>query len=97
MLDQLIGTWRTDRSDQLSLKMYGEVSLDFDGHGKLKYTIHLPTKEQVMLLTYRVDGPWLVTDQPSTPREHRARFSFTDDGRLAVENGESQPTFYVRE
>jgi hypothetical protein len=94
---QLLGTWRTDPNDRWSLREYGEVSLRFEKDGALVYTVHLPNKEQIMRLTYRLDGNMLVTDQPSSPREERTEFFFTSDGRLAVKNGESAPpTFYVR-
>jgi hypothetical protein len=94
---QLLGTWRTDPNDQWSLRTYGEVSLRFEKGGALVYTVHLPNKDQIMRLTYRVDGNILVTDQPSSPREERTEFSFTPDGRLAVENAApAPPTYYVR-
>jgi hypothetical protein len=94
---QLVGSWRTDPSDASSLREYGDVSLRFEKGGKLVYTVHLPNREQIMHLTYRVDGNWLVTNQPSSPREERTEFCFTSDGRLAVKNAASAPTtFYVR-
>ena len=93
----LLGTWRTDPNDRSSPREYGEVSLRFEKDGILVYTVHLPNKEQIMRLTYRVDGNTLVTDQPSSPREERTEFFFTPDGRLAVKNaGSETPTFYVR-
>lgn len=94
---ELIGTWRTDPSDQWSLREYGDVSLQFTDTGTLVYTVHLPTKQQILKLVYRVEGEWLVTDQPSAPHEEWTQFSFTPDGRLAVLNGPSAPpTYYVR-
>jgi hypothetical protein len=94
---QLLGTWLTDPEDRWSLREYGEVSLHFEEDGVLVYTVHLPRKEQIMRLTYRVDGNQLVTDQPSSPQEERTEFFFTSDGRLAVKNAPpAPPTFYVR-
>lgn len=94
---QLLGTWRTDPSDWWSLREYGDVSLRFENDGKLVYTVHLPNKQQILHLTYRVDGAWLVTNQPSSPREERAEFYFMPDGRLAVKSAASaSPSFYVR-
>jgi hypothetical protein len=93
----LSGCWRTDPNDGWSLREYGDVSLRFDKEGKLEYTIHLPDEDQIMLLTYRLDGECLVTDQPSSPREERTEFFFTPDGRLAVKNPTpAPPSFYVR-
>jgi hypothetical protein len=94
----LVGTWRTDPDDHWSLREYGDVSLRFEDDGRLVYTVHLPNKKQIMHLTYRVDGNSLATNQPSAPQEHVTRFSFTPDGRLAVQNPEPAPSsFYVRE
>jgi hypothetical protein len=93
----LIGQWRTDPNDQTSLLTYGDVSLRFEKNGTLVYIAHLKDKEQIIHLTYRVTGSTLITDQPSSPREERANFSFTSDGRLAVRTTSSSPvTYYVR-
>ena len=94
---RLVGTWRTDPDDAWSLRECGDVSLRFEADGTLVYTIHLPKKEQIMRLTYRVEQGVLVTDQPSSPREHRTEFYFTEDGRLAMKNASpAPPTFYKR-
>lgn len=94
---RLLGSWRTDPSDRWSLVEYGEVSLRFDGRGNLQYAIHLQDKTQIMLFTYRVEGNWLVTDQPSAPRQERTEFYFTSDGRLVLKPAAAAaPTFYVR-
>jgi hypothetical protein len=94
---QLIGRWRTDPNDQTSLRDYGDVSLRFEKNGTLVYIVHLKNKEQIIRLTYRVVGSTLITDQPSSPREEHADFSFTSDGRLAVRTASSAPpTYYVR-
>jgi len=93
----LSGCWRTDPNDRWSLQEFGGVSLRFGEEGKLEYTIHLPDERQIMLLTYRLDGTCLVTDQPSSPREERTEFFFTPDGRLALKNpAPAPPSFYVR-
>ena len=74
--ERLRGSWRTDPVDPWSLREYGDVSLRFDSGRKLTYTAHLPNKEHIMRLTYRVDGSCLVTDQPSSPRAERTEFFF---------------------
>lgn len=48
-----------------------------------------------MLLTYRVEGDVLVTDQPSDPREERTKFKFTASGNLVLLR-EQRPATYVR-
>jgi hypothetical protein len=93
----LFGLWRTDHNDRWSLHEYGDVSLHFDDQGKLTYTIHLPTKKQVMYLTYKIEGTWIVTDQPTAARVERTEFFFTADGRLALKSASTgPPTYYVR-
>lgn len=94
---KLIGEWRSDPSDAWSLHEFGDVSLLFDAFGGLTYTIHLPKKTQVLRLTYRVEGSVLVTNQPSSPREERVGFRFTEDGRLVIDNAQpSPPTYYIQ-
>jgi len=95
---RLAGSWRTDPTDLRSLQEYGNVTLEFEEEGRLAYTIHLPKKKQIMHLTYRVEGSWLVTDQPSHPQEERSEFFFTSDGRLALKHPGTSlpPSLYVR-
>jgi hypothetical protein len=94
---RLLGLWRTDPDDRWSLQTYGDVSLLFEPDGKLLYTIHLPNRKQIMRLLYRVDGSWLITDQPSSPREERTEFIFAQDGRLVLKNPvPAPPTHYLR-
>src|SRR6187399_1805543 len=95
---KLVGLWRTDQDDLWSLREYGDVSLRFEASGTLEYTVHLSSKNQIMRLTYRLEGSWLVTDQPSSPHEERTEVFFTPDGRLAVKNASpAPPTFYRRQ
>jgi hypothetical protein len=95
--DDLVGYWRTDPDDRWSLREYGDVSLFFDSRDGLVYTLHLKNRKQIMQMKYRVDGNFLITDQPSAPREEKTEFFFTPDGRLALKNSPPAPaTFYVR-
>jgi hypothetical protein len=75
----LVGLWVTDPDDLASLSEYGRVSMDFRPDGQLVYTIFPEGKRQVMLLVYRIQGDFLVTDQPSSPREERTRFEIRGD------------------
>ena len=94
---RLVGSWRTDPGDRRSLEEYSDVSLRFERDGMLIYTVHLKGKDQIIHLTYRVEGSCLVTDQPSFPREERGEFSIASDGRLVLKSPPpAKPTFYVR-
>ena len=75
----LTGNWRSDPSDTDSLERHGSVRLRFEDDGTLAYVIETDTTDQVILLTFEVDGDELVTDQPSAPGIERTRFRFTRD------------------
>jgi hypothetical protein len=92
---QIIGRWRSDPDDPEAITMYGDVSLDFSRNGALAYTIHTEGKRQIVLMTYRIDGDVLITDQPSEPKEERTRFKITAAGKLVLEH-EHRPSTYVR-
>jgi hypothetical protein len=94
--DRLYGSWRTDPNDNWSLHEYGDVSLRFERDGQLIYTVHSSDREEIAILTYRIDGSWLIIDQPSSPREERREFFFTEDDRLAIKDGTSGITFYIQ-
>ena len=93
--NQIIGRWTRDPDDPKAIATYGDVSLDFSRNGALTYTIHAGGKRQIMLLTYRIDGDVLVTDQPSAPKEERTKFRITAEGKLVLEH-EDRPSTYVR-
>jgi hypothetical protein len=81
----LLGGWVVDPGDEVARAHFGDVAMEFDPDGSLRYVIRGDEKDQVMLLRYRVEGDELVTNQPSAPREERTRFCFTSDGRLVLE------------
>ena len=62
----LVGSWRsTESADEM----------EFFPNGELQF--RTPTGDDttgIMLLTYRIDGDVIVTDQPSQPAEERTRF-----------------------
>lgn len=80
----IIGKWVTDHEDKESINQFGNVSLVFSTNGILKYIIHEDEKDQIIFLTYRIEGDFLITDQPSTPKEERTRFEITADGHLVL-------------
>ncbi len=98
MRDELIfGEWRSDPNDADSLRRFGRVTLTFSDSGELMYTVDRGAAKDIILMTYRVEGGWLVTNQPSAPREERTRFQLTKDGGLLLYNNDSAaPSRYVR-
>src|SRR5947207_14304262 len=93
--NSLVGKWKSDPDDQEAISEYGDVSLDFSPNGGLTYTVHAEGKRQLMLLTYRVEGDVLITDQPSDPRQERTRFEIRPDGKLVLLYAH-RPSTYVR-
>lgn len=85
----LLGKWISDPNDPITQAEYGKVTQTFHEDGRLTYVIHSAKNDEVMRLTYRVEGDVLITDQPSSPREHRTKFHVDDRGRLILDdNGE---------
>jgi hypothetical protein len=73
----LIGTWAPAPDDVRACEVYGDVILTFEPTGTLIYTIVQDDVLQKILLSYRVEGDQLITNQPSAPREERAQFTIT--------------------
>ena len=91
----LLGAWLVDETDELALARLGNVLLEFDEDGGLRYTIREQDKRQVINLRYRVDGSTIVTDQPSAPQVERTQFSFAESGILTLAFG-GVPYRFVR-
>ncbi len=81
---RLIGLWETDPGDPATAQQYGRVRMHFLETGALTYTICSETVDQVILLTYCVDGNTITTQQPSSPKEERTQYAIERDGRLAL-------------
>jgi hypothetical protein len=91
----LSGAWIVDKRDAQALANLGDVLLEFDESGGLRYTIREHDKRQIINLQYRVEGSTIVTDQPSAPRVERTQFSFAEDGVLTLAFG-GVPYRFVR-
>jgi hypothetical protein len=76
----LLGKWISDNADRS-----GQYStLEFRSDGRLYYTSYIGDKCQKIFLTYHVENEFIVTDQPSHPRQERTSFVLTEDGRLEL-------------
>ncbi|MBR1131612.1 hypothetical protein [Bradyrhizobium iriomotense] len=91
----LLGAWLIDDTDKVALARLGDVLLEFDENGGLRYTIREQGKRQIINLRYRVEGSTIVTDQPSAPQVERTEFSFPEDGVLTLAFG-GVPYRFVR-
>lgn len=86
MKEQLIGKWKIDPADKKAYDLYGNVNMEFCPNGKLIYTTYDGGNAQSIILTYRISGDLLITDQPSHPREDSSKFELLPDGRLKLFN-----------
>jgi hypothetical protein len=93
--EQLIGEWISDPTDSESLRKYGKVSMSFKDDGRLVYRIHTSGETKIMLLTYRVQGETLITNQMSSPQEERTVFSITLEGKLMLVYRDN-PSYFIR-
>ena len=92
-LRQLEGAWVSDPNDAETQREFGRVTQIFKPDGQLTYIAHSAAKDEVMLLTYRVEGDQIVTDQPSSPSEYRTKFRFEPGGALVLDDSGQQFRF----
>ena len=83
----LLGTWVVDSSDHRTVAELGDVLLDFREGGQLVYTVRGPSKDEIINLSYKIEGSTITTDQPSSPRPEQTTFSLSPDGVLTLEFG----------
>jgi hypothetical protein len=67
----------------------------FESDGTLRYTVHGIGRDEVILLTYRVESGFIITNQPSHPRPERTAYEITADGKLVLNFG-GQKSLYHR-
>lgn len=77
----LLGEWVNAPDGASGVAEYGQVSMDFKPDGRLIYSIHHAGRDEIMLLTYRIEGDAIITDQQSMPRTERSQFRI-QDGKL---------------
>jgi hypothetical protein len=89
----LIGKWVADKSDAATIDFLGDVELEFSDSG-LRYTVRAPEKDQIILMTYKIKGDTIVTDQPSHPSSQTTNIEI--DGSSLVLRFDGQPSRFVR-
>ena len=93
---RLHGAWVIDPADEVGLREYGPVTLEFAPDGHLTFTAHGDGHDEIALLDYRVDGDLLVMRSGvSVAPESRARFCLTPGGALELRHGD-QLARYIR-
>lgn len=94
--DALLGRWRLAPDDLAARRRYGEHALELTAHGDLVQSTVTPGGLTRVLLTWRLDGDALVTDQPSAPKIERQPVSILPGGELMLGVG-SSASRYVRD
>lgn len=75
LTEKLLGRWYG--------KLDGDpIALEFAPDGRLACAILHGNRRQTIMLTYRVEGDQLITDQPSQPRQERTKVEFVQEGLL---------------
>lgn len=90
--EKLIGEWRLIRAEG-EMEPDENISMCFHDDGRLTYTHHLEDKDQIILLTYHLDGDRIITDQPSNPRKETTKVSFDQKGYLDLDYTECKAWF----
>jgi hypothetical protein len=80
----LIGTWRVDPNDAATLNAFGDVEMEFDDRGNLRYVLKGRETDQIILMTYKVQGDLILSDQPSHPNPQRSKYVLGKDGSLTI-------------
>ncbi len=70
----LVGIWKSDHSDELTQKNYGNVIMEFIANGDLIYTIIEKNREQKIFMTYEIKGEFLITNQKSHQQKVKTKF-----------------------
>jgi hypothetical protein len=91
-MEKLIGCWHLVRSDG-EIDAGDEVEMEFYPNGQLTYAIAEGENWQLSLLTYKIVGDLIITNQPSAPSEERTKFAFEPDGKLRLESDGSRTWF----
>ena len=91
----LLGRWVIDETDAQATASLGDVLLEFDEGGGLRYTIREHDRRQIINLRYRIEGSTIITDQPSAPNVEHTQFSLAENGTLTLAFG-GAPYRFVR-
>ena len=89
---RLIGKWKL-RSSEQDLPTSDSTIAEFTDDGRLEYAITGGGKTGIMKMTYRTDGGFIYSDQPSSPREEKTEYSIESDGSLLLVFGGEKSRF----
>ena len=81
---KFLGRWRLVDTDGAYDTGLG-TEVEFHPDGNLAYTIHLSEKQQLILLTWRLEDGFLVSNQPPHPAEVRSKIISLGPDDLVLE------------
>jgi len=81
--ERLFGKWRLLQSEQ-AMQSAEQTIADFSPDGSLTYSVTNDGKTGIMKMTYRIEGRFIVSDQPSSPKEERTEYQVEPDGSLVL-------------
>jgi hypothetical protein len=81
---ELIGTWKSDMTDETTKNNIGNVTMTFTENGNLIYDIMDGEKVERMNLTYYNSDDTIVSDQPSHPQKQKTKYKIKND-KLTLE------------
>jgi hypothetical protein len=88
----IIGCWLLATSATGS-DLGERVEVEFKPQGELVYATLENGKWSIMLLTYRVEGSEIVSNQPSAPNEERTEFHLSGTNELMLSFGGEQSSY----
>jgi hypothetical protein len=93
MNNSIIGTWEIDPGDVKSLKLYGNIAVEFKSNGELVYNTYSEGKVQKTFLVYKIKENLIITDQPSSPKLEETEFRILSNGKLQLYFNQEESTF----
>ena len=80
----LVGCWLLIDSPN-GIDAGERVEMKLEPSGRMIYAILEKGRWKLMILSYRVEGNLIISNQPSAPREKRTEFSFSEPDTLNLE------------
>ncbi|MBL9184159.1 MAG: hypothetical protein JNN17_18590 [Verrucomicrobiaceae bacterium] len=89
--ERLFGKWRLITTTAIDTAE--DTVSEFTPDGRLIYSITEGGNTGIMNLIYRTENGYILSNQPSHPREDRTKYDFTEDGALILDYGGERTTF----
>ena len=88
----LLGCWQLIESAG-GIDTGERTEMQLDSSGRMIYGILMKGRWRIMILSYSVDGDFIVSSQASAPGEERTRFRLLDADTVRLDHRETSSTF----